>query len=1016
MTEKDMSADIAHDNREDQEHPDSAVQSGHGPADRPFDPWGSPHGQLADVLVSELLKTRGSRPPNLESENEFLHSLAQHLLTDPEHILERSVRAVARLCEAGFAGVSLLENHHGEEVFRWVALGGTFEGQEGRSTPRFFSPCGLAFDRQAPQLFSYPARYYTYLRDAVREIVEALVLPLPDGTGTIWIGAHDEAIRFDSEHVRLLTGLATFMATSLKLLRLTHQAQRTRGGTERDLTPPHGCTVAEANSGTGVESTFALALPLPLRADPVERGAANVPTLATRNAGNDLVEAPGLAQAEQQRGATLVNGRTEMNEVLRGHRVLHIGGNSTDARVIRQALSESKGGQYDVEWVGTLSDGVERLTTNPTSAVLLDLQLPDCRGIDGLEKLLETAPAIPILVVGADENEEIARQVIRAGARDYLLTNQLDGYWLPRALRHAIERKLSEDALFAETERVEVTLNSIGDAVLSTDVSGRVTYLNRTAEAMTGWPRAEAAGRPLEEVLQMINCTLEPAVDSIERETLEDQTPNLISSCTLIRRDGSESAIEQSTTPIHDRLGLVAGATIVFRDISAARERSLRMSHLASHDPLTDLPNRLLLGDRLARSLALAQRHRRRLAVLFLDIDRFKHINDSLGHTLGDELLRAVGREVTTCVRSSDTVSRHGGDEFVIVLSELEHAEDAATGAQKIVAALALPRQLAGHELHITVSIGISVFPDDGEDAETLLQCADTALYHAKNQGRDCYQFFKPDLNVRAVERQSIEAGLHSALDKREFELLYQPKMNLKTGAVVGAEALLRWRHPDRGLVEPAQFVPIAEDCGLIKPIGRWVVHEACRQAQAWQDAGLPPIPVSVNISAVEFRSNGFLKNIVDILKETCLDPRYLEIELTESVLMAHVEATNSVLHALKTLGVQLAIDDFGTGWSSLSYLRQFPIDALKVDKSFVQEITSGSSAAPIVSAVISMGRSLKHRVVAEGVETRDQLAFLQAEDCGEGQGYYFSRPLVAQQFARVLETITAPVASHPNP
>ena len=359
------------------------------------------------------------------------------------------------------------------------------------------------------------------------------------------------------------------------------------------------------------------------------------------------------------------------------------------------------------------------------------------------------------------------------------------------------------------------------------------------------------------------------------------------------------------------------------------------------------------------------------------------------------------------CVRSSDTVSRHGGDEFVVVLSELEHAEDAATGAQKIITALARPHKLANQELHVSVSIGISVYPDDGDDAETLLQCADMALYHAKDQGRDCYHFFEPGLNERAVERQSIEAGLHRALARREFELHYQPKMNLKTGAVVGAEALIRWRHPDRGLVEPAHFVPIAEDCGLIRPIGRWVVYEACRQAQAWQDAGLRPIPVSVNISAVEFRSKGFLSNIVDILRQTSLDPRYLEIELTESVLMAQVEATTSVLQALKGLGVKLAIDDFGTGWSSLSYLSRFPIDALKVDKSFVQEITSGSSISPIVSAVISMGKGLKHRVIAEGVETLDQLSFLQAEECDEGQGYYFSRPLVAQQFALGLELRT---------
>jgi CheY-like chemotaxis protein len=308
--------------RGDREHLDNAVPSGRGPAGGPFDPWGSPHGQLADVLVSELLKTRGAHPPKLESENEFLHSLFQHLLTEPEHILERSVRAAARLCDAGFAGVSLLEKDHGEEVFRWVALGGTFEGQEGRSTPRFFSPCGLAFDRQAPQLFSYPARYYTYLR-AVPEIVEALVLPLPDGTGTIWIGTRDEAIRFDSEHVRLLTGLATFMATSLRLLRLSHQVQRA-GDAEVDPTLQYGGTTVAAESPGTIEGTFAMPLPLPLRADPVERGAANVPTptLVKKKAGSELVEARGLAQAEQQRGTPLVARRTEMNEVLLAYRAL----------------------------------------------------------------------------------------------------------------------------------------------------------------------------------------------------------------------------------------------------------------------------------------------------------------------------------------------------------------------------------------------------------------------------------------------------------------------------------------------------------------------------------------------------------------------------------------------------------------------------------------------------------------------------------------------------------------------
>jgi diguanylate cyclase (GGDEF)-like protein len=427
------------------------------------------------------------------------------------------------------------------------------------------------------------------------------------------------------------------------------------------------------------------------------------------------------------------------------------------------------------------------------------------------------------------------------------------------------------------------------------------------------------------------------------------------------------------------------------------------MAHLASHDPLTDLPNRLLLRDRLGRALALAHRHQQGLAVLFLDVDHFKGINDSLGHALGDQLLQAVGQDVAACVRSSDTVSRQGGDEFVVVLSELTHAEDAALGAQKLLAAVDRPRQISGHDLHVTASIGISVYPHDGEDAETLMKSADTAMYHAKARGRHRYQFFEPDMSVRAVERRTIEAGLRGALKRQEFVLHYQPKMNLQTGALVGAEALLRWRRPDHGLVEPAQFVPIAEACGLIVPIGRWVIHEACRQAQAWQTAGLPQLPVSVNVSAVEFRSQGFLEHIRAMLKETGLDPRYLELELTESMLMAPREATTVALRTLKHIGVQLAIDDFGVGYSSLNYLSHFPIDALKVDQSFVQGITSRPSGEAIVRAVIGVGKSLKYRVIAEGVETRAQLAFLQAENCREGQGYYFSRPLGAEQFAQLM-------------
>lgn len=436
---------------------------------------------------------------------------------------------------------------------------------------------------------------------------------------------------------------------------------------------------------------------------------------------------------------------------------------------------------------------------------------------------------------------------------------------------------------------------------------------------------------------------------------------------------------------------------------NVARARSRRMSYLAQHDVLTALPNRLLLDDRLRRGVTSAHRYGRKLALLFVDVDEFKQINDSLGHAVGDELLRSVGERLQTCVRRSDTVGRHGGDEFLVLLSEVDGAGSAAIIAKKIIAAVTAPYDIAGPDLRITVSIGISMYPDDGQDAESLTRHADTAMYQVKAHGRGDFRFYEHDMNVPAVERHSIEGRLCNAVARQEFVLHYQPKINIETGAVIGAEALVRWQHPEKGIVPPAQFVPIAEDSGLIVPIGEWVLREACRQARAWQDAGLRRLPVSVNISAVELQSNGFFEGVRDTLQETGLEPGYLELELTETVLMKNAEATISVLRSLKTLGVQLAVDDFGTGYSSLSYLRQFPIDTLKIDRSFVQEITSDPDGAPIITAVIGLGRSLKHRVIAEGVETKEQLAFLRAQHCGEGQGYYFSRPLVAKRYAKLL-------------
>ena len=686
-------------------------------------------------------------------------------------------------------------------------------------------------------------------------------------------------------------------------------------------------------------------------------------------------------------------------------KILLIDSNAVTAGKIRSALAAAGSDSFKVECVRQLSEGLERLSKRGIAAILLALSLPDCEGIEAFDKLFAVAPDIPILILGGNNQETIAKEALARGAQDYLLPDHLDAYSLTRALRNAIERKSIEDALFVEKERAVVTLNSIGDAVLCTDVLGKITYLNLVAETMTGWRREEAIGKSLAEVFQIIDgATRKPARDPMEMAMEQNRTVGLTLNCVLIRRDGFESPIEDSAAPIHDRAGRVIGAVIVFHDVSAARAMTLQMTYSAQHDLVTNLPNRLLLSDRISQAISLARRQRRPLAVLFLDLDRFKTINDSLGHAAGDSLLQSVSKRLLASIRRSDTVSRQGGDEFVILLSEITHPEDAATSARQILHSLSAPHSVGGQDLHVLGSIGISLYPEDGEDAETLIKNADTAMYHAKENGRNTFQFFKQEMNLKAVDRQLLESSMNRALEREEFLLHYQPKVNLKSGAITGAEALLRWQHPERGLTFPDHFIPIAEDCGLIVQIGRWVLRESCRQAREWQDAGLPCKRVSVNVSAVEFRDKGFVEGVRAILAETGLEPRYLDLELTEGVLMDDVESTASVLHALKAMGVHLAVDDFGTGYSSLSYLRQFPIDVLKIDQSFIQQISADPYDSAIVSAIIDMGKNLNQRVIAEGVESHEQLAFLQARRCEEGQGYLFSRPVAAAQFAQLLQ------------
>ncbi len=438
----------------------------------------------------------------------------------------------------------------------------------------------------------------------------------------------------------------------------------------------------------------------------------------------------------------------------------------------------------------------------------------------------------------------------------------------------------------------------------------------------------------------------------------------------------------------------------------AAELASAHMSHMAQHDILTGLPNRALLTDRLTQAMVHAQRHGKKVALIYLDLDHFKNINDSLGHVVGDLLLQSAAKRLQTCVRHSDTVSRQGGDEFVVLLTEVEQGQDVVVTAKKLIEAMDQPHLISGHQLRVTISLGISIYPDDGQEIETLVRCADTAMYQAKKIGRNNYQVFTPEMNVRAVARQVIEQSLHRALEQHQFVLHYQPKVNLETGAVTDAEALIRMRNDAGELVSPTHFIGIAEECGLILPMGRWVLEEACRQTQAWLQAGHDIGQIAINVSSREFHSKDFLAGVIEVLNATGLDPQHLELEITESGLMQDTEPTTALLLELKKLGVQIAIDDFGTGYSSLSYLLRFPIDTLKIDQTFVQDLDgSGTSGESIVSAVIAMGMSLKKRVVAEGIETPQQLAFLKSHHCAEGQGFYFSHPVPADEFITLLKT-----------
>ncbi|MEO6354819.1 MAG: EAL domain-containing protein [Oxalobacteraceae bacterium] len=567
-------------------------------------------------------------------------------------------------------------------------------------------------------------------------------------------------------------------------------------------------------------------------------------------------------------------------------------------------------------------------------------------------------------------------------------------------IRSRAARALAEQNLQATQEKLSGILNSIDNVVWSASDEG-LLYLNPMAENVYGRPLAEFF-RTRDLLFDVIHPEDRPQV--IETQARLLQQGAVTEEYRILRPDGSIRWVEQRSKAVRNATGRLLRVDAVASDITERKANEARIEYLADHDALTDLANRNLLGDRVTQAMRLARRSgESMLALLFLDLDRFKGVNDSYGHTVGDMLLKSVAARLLETVREGDTVARQGGDEFIILLVGLNELQDIDSAVSKISNAFSAPFAVDRHQLQVTASIGVAIFPNDGEDMQTLLRNADAAMYRAKDELGTSFQFYSREMSVRAMERAEMERALHAAIEHQEFELFYQPKVDLSNGRVIGAEALIRWHHPELGLVEPQRFIALAEEVGLIVPIGDWVLKTAHAQNKAWQDAGLPPLHIAVNLSVRQFLQDGLVESVARVLQDTGLDGSFLELELTESMMMNNAEHFIVKLHQLKDLGVQLSIDDFGTGYSSLSYLKRFPLDRLKIDQSFIRDIVTNPHDAAITRSVIDLGHSLNFKVIAEGVETGAQLAFLRANRCDEIQGHYFSRPLPASEFSALL-------------
>ena len=689
-----------------------------------------------------------------------------------------------------------------------------------------------------------------------------------------------------------------------------------------------------------------------------------------------------------------------MNETI--FKLLLIEDDEDDYILTCDLLGEIKGTRYEIEWVSRYADALEAITRGNHDVCLIDYRLGEGTGIELIKEAGGRGVNMPMILLTGQGGKEIDHEAADAGAADYLIKGEIETALLERSIRYAVRNAQMHETLRESENRFRSVIESASDAIVLTDGDGRIFSWHKGAKGIFGYTEEEIIGKPFAALFSSRYCKAETGIESLLAAgllRLEGRAQELVG----IRLDGEEFPLEISLSSWQSGgRNFYCG---IIRDVTERKHLENQLSHQALHDPLTKLPNRVLFRNRLEHALARSDRRHIPLGILFLDLDNFKNVNDSLGHAAGDQLLVSVAERLSLCLRVGDTAARLSGDEFAVLVEEAVKPGDALAIAERITEVLRTPFLIDGKEIIVSTSIGITITTTGKENPEELLRNADVAMYTAKSQGKGQYVVFENKMHTALVERIEIENDLRRAVERQEFALHYQPIIELQTGRMTGMEALARWEHPTRGIISPMEFIPVAEETGLIIPLGRWVLETACRQARIWQNEyfGEEPFAITVNLSGRQFQQASLIETIKTALKKSGLPPACLVLEITESMMLQNTEATILKLHEIKDLGVRLAIDDFGTGYSALSYLQRFPVDILKIDKSFVDKISSGREGAAVARAIITMSDTLNLKTVAEGIEKIEQKEVLQNLGCELGQGYHFARPLDAEAMDEFL-------------